>query len=318
MIHSVKVTNYLGESITMELRNPEKSGFLISSIEGISPSKADVNISDMVTQDGGVFNSARVNTRNIVLEIIFYGDDIEELRQKSYKYFPIKKELTLTFYGDHRESYIKGVVEENEIDTFTDREKAQISILCPDPYFKSVAKETTVFFGIEPLFEFLTNNDWEPIPEEEGSKYSTMENPSLTEPMIEQSSVEIKTYNNVFYDGDADVGVVITIHAVGTVENVDIYNTLTREHIHIDTDKLETLTGHPLINRDTVIINTTTGNKKITLLRDGIETNILNCVNKDADWFKLVKGNNIFAFTADVGPTNLQFKVENEKLYEGA
>jgi hypothetical protein len=40
--------------------------------------------------------------------------DIETVRQKSYKYFPIKKELILTFETDNRSCYIAGYVESNE------------------------------------------------------------------------------------------------------------------------------------------------------------------------------------------------------------
>lgn len=38
---------------------------------------------------------------------------------------------------------------------------------------------------------------------------------------------------------------------------------------------------------------------------------------KNTDWFTLAKGDNIFAFTADSGVTNLQFRIENKVIYEG-
>lgn len=55
----------------------------------------------------------------------------------------------------------------------------------------------------------------------------------------------------------------------------------------------------------------------LTLLRNGKTTNILNCLDKNADWFQLAKGDNIFAYTAEYGSTNLQFKIENRIVYEG-
>lgn len=39
--------------------------------------------------------------------------------------------------------------------------------------------------------------------------------------------------------------------------------------------------------------------------------------SKNTDWFTLAKGDNIFAFTADSGVTNLQFRIENKVIYEG-
>lgn len=57
--------------------------------------------------------------------------------------------------------------------------------------------------------------------------------------------------------------------------------------------------------------------KSITLIREGVSYNILNCLDKNTDWFTLAKGDNIFAFTADSGVTNLQFRIENKVIYEG-
>ena len=85
----------------------------------------------------------------------------------------------------------------------------------------------------------------------------------------------------------------------------------------IDTVKLEKLTGRGLIAGDDIIINTLKGEKSITLVRSGVSYNILNCLDKNTDWFTLVKGDNIFAFTADSGVTNLQFRIENKVIYEG-
>ena len=48
-----------------------------------------------------------------------------------------------------------------------------------------------------------------------------------------------------------------------------------------------------------------------------VNINILNALGKENDWFTLARGDNIFAFTADVGATNLQFRVYNQIIYEG-
>lgn len=66
-----------------------------------------------------------------------------------------------------------------------------------------------------------------------------------------------------------------------------------------------------------IVINTSKGDKSITLIREGVSYNILNCLDKNTDWFTLAKGDNIFAFTADSGVTNLQFRIENKVIYEG-
>ena len=90
MIKSITATNYLGESIKMELARPEKSGFIVHSISGLGPGKAYINTTEVSTDDGGLFNSARLPSRNIVLGLMFmWKDSIEEARHRSYKYFPL-------------------------------------------------------------------------------------------------------------------------------------------------------------------------------------------------------------------------------------
>ena len=109
----------------------------------------------------------------------------------------------------------------------------------------------------------------------------------------------------------------ITIHAIGEAHNITIYNTGTREVMRIDTNKLKSFTGSGIIAGDEIVICTVKGQKSITLLRNGRTTNILNCLDKNADWFQLAKGDNVFAYTAEEGSSNLQFKIENRIIYEG-
>ena len=96
MIKSVTVTNYLGDSIKLELTRPELSGFVVTSITGLGAGKADVNTTDMSTNDGSLYNSARAQQRNIVLSLQYlFKNTIEDVRHLSYKYFPIKKKVKL-------------------------------------------------------------------------------------------------------------------------------------------------------------------------------------------------------------------------------
>lgn len=303
MIKSITVTNYLGDSIKLELGKPEQSGFLIKSVSGLGPSKANINTTEVSTNDGSFFNSARLNQRNIVFEFIFVEsinrESIEDIRQKSYKYFPIKKNVDLLIETDNRIVKTTGYVESNEPNIFSSQEGTQISIICPDPYFYSIEKTVTIFSGIEPLFEF------------------PFENNSLTDNLLEFSGIIVNQEKTVFYKGDSEVGIVIYIHAIGEATNLTIYNALTREVLKIDTDRLEALTGSIIKAGDDIIISTIKGQKFIRLIRDGEYINILNCLGRNSDWFRLVKGDNVFAFTAETGITNIQFRIENLIVYEG-
>lgn len=306
MIYSFTITNYLGDTIKLTLREPESSGFLIKSVTGLGPVKANINTTEVATNDGSKFNSARLTQRNIVFQMAFvdtiYGESIEDIRQKSYKYFPTKKNVDIIIETDNRYVKTTGYVESNEPNIFSSQEGAQISIICPDPYFYTAGENgdiVTEFYSIAPMLEFPFSNE------------------SLTDPMIVFSEIQSRAAGVITYYGDTEIGIVIRIHALGEATNISIYNTDTREVMRIDTDKIEKITGKGLVVSDDIIINTTKGNKSITLLREGVSYNILNCLGKNTDWFTLTKGDNVFAFTAETGITNLQFRVENKIIYEG-
>jgi hypothetical protein len=135
---------------------------------------------------------------------------------------------------------------------------------------------------------------------------------------LEMGSIEHRTRQTVYYEGDVDVGFNMIIHALGEASNVTVYNIDTREYIHIDTDKLESMTGSTIIYGDTINICTIKGQKSAYLLRDGVLTNILNCLGKTPDWFVLTKGDNVYGFTADEGEEYLDFTIEHKVAYEGA
>lgn len=303
MIRSVEVINYLGDSLIMELARPELSGFAVLNIEGIGPMKATINTTRLATADGTNYNSSKAEERNIRFDLKFYdpyNKSIEEIRHKSYKYFPVKQKLTLKFLVDNRYCEIEGYTESNESKIFSKEEGCNISIICPRPYFKS-SNETveTVFFGIESAFEFPFSNE------------------SLTEPLIVFGYIKNSEEENIIYEGDAPAGLIMTIHAIGPASNITIYNLETREMMKIDTEKIRQITGEPLQTSDDIIINTNTGVKSAMLLRRGIYTNILNALEKNPAWFQLTRGDNLFAYTSETGAENLQFKIENHKLYEG-
>lgn len=301
MIESVKVTNYLGDSITFELGRPEKSGFAIISIDGLGPAKATINTTKVSTRDGSVYNSARVESRNIVIRAVYlWKDTIEDARQLSYKYFPVKQKVNLQIKSDNRTVEIDGYVESNEPIIFSSLSNTAISIICPFPHFCEPGKtQITTFSGVEPLFEFPFSNE------------------SLTDNLIEFSSNQILAENVVIYDGDVETGITMYIHTIGNVGSISIYNLKTRGTMRIDATKIASHVGEGIIGKDDIIIHTEQGSKSASLIRDGRTYNILNCIDRDMDWFKLSKGDNVFMYTSDFGVSNVQFRIENKIIYEG-
>jgi len=306
MIKSITITNHLNESITLVMTSPEQSGFVIRFIDGLGPPKANVEMTEMSLMDGAVYNSARAQSRNIVLSLMFlFPNDptggIEVTRQKSYKYFPLKKPVKISIETDERSCETYGYVESNTPDIFSPNGGTVISILCPDSFLFSTEINTTTFATIDPVFEFPFGNE------------------SLTVKLLEFAVISGYTTRTINYTGDAEIGMLMTIHAVGAVENVEIFRLEPEpiESIKIDTDRLLALTGEGFHSGDDIIISSIKGNKYAILMRDGETINILNCLDKYPDWFQLSRGDNIFTYTAEVGMVNLQFKIDNQIAYEG-
>lgn len=301
MIKAITVTNYLGESIVLELGKPENSGFAIMEVTGLGPGKANINTSEVSTNDGGMFNSARLPARNIVISVRYlWHNTIEDARQLSYKYFPIKRKVTLQIETDNRLAMIDGYVESNDPDIFSKEEGSDISIICPSPFFYSAyGSKKTTFGGIEPMFEFPFSNE------------------SLTEPLLEFSQIRVGIDRDIVYNGDFEVGVTMYIRASGEASGLVFYNTTAGETMTINSDALEALTGSGIVEGDEIVICTVKGKKSATLIRNGISTNILNCIDRSSSWFQISKGSNIFAYEAETGRNNLTVEIENDVLYEG-
>lgn len=299
MIKKLTVINDINDKLEIELSRPDKSGLLIYDIEGVGPGRANITTSDYASNDGGIFRAAKLSPRNIVIGIKYlFAPTVEQVRHKTYKFFPVKKEVTLIFETSQRSLAIKGYVEANEPDIFQKESGAQISIICPDPHFYMAGPEgmqVTEFESVDSKFEFpvAINND------------------------LVFGDIIAVTERALWYDGDADTGLIFDIVINGLVGNITIVNSYTGDRMEIDSDRIATITGKPLDVGDRIELSTIKGSKYVTLIRDGQDINILNCLGKKTQWFELTKGDNVFAFLADDGMANLEFKLTNPILYMG-
>lgn len=305
MIRSVTVTNYLGEKAKIVLKDEEPThGFLISSIDGLGPTKANINTSELSLYDGSLYNSARLEPRNIVIKMIFSpAPTIEEARLNTYKYFPIKKKVLLEFETDKRNAKIEGYVESNDPDIFSEQESNSISIICPDPYFyrNSDELESTSFVTVIPLFEFPYENECE----------------DGVTPNTEFGSIIMNEVKTIVYNGDMDVGMTITINATGETGNIRITNYTSGEDLYISDNAVESITGSPISAGDRIVITTERGKKTCRLYRYGVSYNILNCLGRNPSWLRLQKGENQLRYNCSTGSIYANVKIENEVIYEG-
>ena len=301
MIKSIIVTNHNGESLKLDLFHPEESGLIVKSISGLGPPKANINSTDLATADGAIYSSARASTRNIVFNLQFmFAPTIEDVRQKTYKYFPLKKKITIEVETDNRSLSTEGYVESNEPDIFSQEESTQISIVCVDPFFRDARPSLVQFASVLPNFEFPFSNE------------------SLTDDLIEFGKIGLDTRSTLVYTGDVDTGILITIHAMGSVSGIlNIYNIETYENIKIDLSKIKALTGSDYRSGDDIIISTVSGDKYVRVLHNGKYYNAIGVIDKLANWFQLTVGENIFNFTVTNGVENLSITFEYRNAYGG-
>ncbi len=281
-MYSLKVKNNRGDILSLT----NNADYTVYKIEGLNPPQATINTSVNATTDGSTINSANVETRNIVIYISLERD-IEASRINLYKYFPIKKTVTLYFKNGRRDVCIEGTVEIIECDLFANKQIAQVSIICPKPYFKAVNDLITTFSDVSPLFEFSF---------------------SMPAAGIEISSYTPNIRKSIINTGDVESGVIIKLHAIGTVVNPVIYDVDKRTSIGLN------LTMQPL---DTIIINTNIKEKSITLIRAGISSNALGYMRRDSDFFTLDAGDNVFTYDCESGNSNLQITFTTSILYAG-
>lgn len=282
MGYILKAENHRGEVINLST-NPN---YILYKVEGLQPPSVNVNVADNATSDGSTFNSARANSRNIVIYVAIKGI-VEESRINLYKYFPLKKKIKLYYKNDTRDVYIEGYVELIECDLFSASQVAQISIICPQPYFKGVNELVSYFSDISSLLQF-------PF--------------SIASSGIEFSAITTNIRKSIINTGDIESGIIIRLYAIGSVVNPIVYDVFDRTYIKLN---------YTMLADDEIIINTYKGEKSITLVRNGISSNVMGYMAADSTWLTLQSGDNVFTYDAESGNSNLQLTFTTSVLYGG-
>ena len=278
----VTVENHKGERL--KLTDSELADVI--NITGLNPTAANLIFTDLAGVDGARYNSGKREKRNIVI-VLSYKPPIEINRNLIYKYFPTNTAVRLYFETDSKSVFIDGYVETNEVELFTQNEQSQISIICPDPYFKSTNTIDVDFSNTISLFEFPFN-----IPVE-GIEFSEI----------------IKVSNVVINAGDISTGAIFTLTArTSQILNPVIYNNTTNEFFGLNVD---------LMQGDVITINTHSGRKSVTLLHNGEVKNILSTRQSGSKWLQLIAGENEISYSCDEGAANLDVNVVTAACYEG-
>lgn len=286
MFKSVTVTNYRGDSLNLPLKWPNDAGLLISNIDGITPGNVQINSQDYAMLDGGVYNSSRMKTRNIVIEMYYgFSPHIESARHRAYRYFPVKTQVRLDFETDERNLSIWGYVESNEVDIFSENEKGQVSIVCPDPYFYETTPVVYELGSATKEFEFPFSNE------------------SLIEPLICFGDYGPLNMYNVDYLGDIEVGVTIRVHLLKnlSVDELIIYDVTHNKKLVLNfQDIIDKTSLTNILPYGDFVFSSVRGQKDIWYERFGQKTSIIGAFDvENFPWMYLSPGENIFGFNTD-------------------
>lgn len=270
-MYSLTVENQIGNVLTL---TQKENTYQIQQIEGLSPPNATINTTDIVGMDGGMFNSSKLEMREIVLYIKINGN-AEKNRINLYTFFSPKMSVKLSYRNGERNVFIMGFVSSFVCDLFAEGEIAQISVLCPYPYWKDAQEIVDDISNVLGLFMFpFFINENEPIPFSEytENRESVVYNYSLTE-----------------------TGLIIRAQFTGSVNSLEIRNTLTGEDFTIN---------YPFIADDVLTINTNKGQKSVNLTRSGDSENVFPYIAQGSVFLQLHAGANPFMFAADGGASD--------------
>jgi hypothetical protein len=305
MIHEIVVTNPRGEKLPLTLMRPETSGLIVMDILGLGPANSSINIKENSFGSGSIFNSMKTPSRNIVLTLRFLpAPTIEATRLRTYKFFQSESKIKLDIKTDAGTFYIEGYVESNEPTIFSKEEGTTISLLCPDPFFRSEAgSRSGKIEQIAKMFAFPFSNETDD------------ETIIFGETFFQSVDFIIPCESTI------SIAPTLTLHAVGGVVS-DPRILFYHEYESGDAESLGfafTTELPALEDGDYLEIVCERGNKSVrrykALTNEFI--NYIGTVTLDSSWPILRPGNNVFSYDAVSGGAFIRFSYTYKLQYTG-
>lgn len=263
MLTKIDVQALPGLTNTIALPLQDVSGgYTVKNIEGLDPVKATIVSSPFAQLDGAQYQSARRETRNIVitigLEPYSGGASVKALRAALYANLMPKSYVRIRFYEDGSVTpwaYIDGYVESFEAPLFAKDPEVNVSILCMDSNFINTNVTTL-----------------------SGTGYST----------VNAGGAE----KEIVYPGTVEVGYILRI----TLNRALAGGLSIQNRRGSDTQQLDI--SMALSNADVIVVSTVASNKYVT--RNG--SSILYSVPVLSKWGPLWPGSNFFRLVAAGSP----------------
>ena len=281
-MYKLAIENEYGDKLELT-NNPD---YDVVKVDGLNPAPGEINSIAIAGFDGAIFNSSRIQSRNIVIYLNIHFP-IEENRIALYKYIQVKRYIKVYYENEHRKVYCEGYVETFENDLFCMTQQPQISIICPDPFWKAEEEFNINFSDIVSLFEFPFAIPSGGIPFSQIRRLTT-------------------EYVNI---GEVTSGAIIKFRATADgITDPTFYNFTTNKYIGVN---------FTMQAGDVITINTQQGHKGIKLLRGGVKTNILADRKAGSSWVDFKPGENEISYDASSGQSYLVTSVVAVRRFEG-
>ena len=280
-MYTLKIENKRGEQLSLM-----PNANYVAEIQGLESLGATINTAKAGLMDGSMFNSSSLNERAITITIE-PQQPVEANRIMLYRYFQTKQYCKIYYSNGSRNIYIEGWVEQIESNLFTESQAIQVSIICPQPFLSGLYYIAADLNKILSLFEF-------PF--------------AIAAEGVELSTIQKDYMATITNKGDAETGVEIVITAMGDIVNPIIYNADTGGSFGVNIT---------MEASDQLRISTVPGDKWAKFVHNGVESNCINKVMPNPEWFTLAAGDNIFSYSAAEGTEYLAIYFQFKYKYLG-
>jgi len=247
-------------------------GIRLVSADGIGFS-SDISSMQLYGLDGSIYQNSTLPQRGISLVIQYIGakwkHEISKLRLNSL--LNRKKELRLRYITDNIDAYIECRTEQVSTPPNTYPMVTQISLICPDPYWRKSGDNSIVMAGIIPLFEFIIG-----IPESG----------------MEFGDIKAGTITDLWNGGTVESGALFIITAKGSCAKPKLTNLRTGQFIEVPAF---------MDAGDVLEICTERGKKGVWITRGGIRQSCFDRCTVGSEFFQLACGSNPIKYSFESG-----------------
>lgn len=262
------------------------SRFKLANVDGLTTASVNLSSTTISGMDGDFVNEKRTIPRGIVLDLAI-ENDVENVKRYILQYVKPKQRGILRMTQDDRETQITGIVETIEMPRYSSNVTMQISLYCSYPYWEDVE------YIIQEISEIINLHYFTDYPDD------MLYFPEDGIPFGEYDENRTQIINN---EGDVAVGMEIHIIAIGNVTNPVIYNS-SGEYIGVDMS---------LTNNDEVIINTSKGQKTVTVNGESK----ISKLRRGSTWLQVETGENEFTIDSEDGTeANMYFNIIYKQSY---